>query len=51
MLGATLEATLLQMGTSCIPEDLIWRPLVEAQMAREQWAVMVFSQGGLAVQG
>lgn len=45
--GATLEATLLQMATPCVPEEHIWRAL-EAQMAREQWALMVVRLGSFS---
>lgn len=43
---------LLQMATPCVPEDLIWRErLVDAQMARKRWAMLVVSRGGQVVQG
>lgn len=43
---------LLQMATPCVPEDLIWRErLVDAQMARKQWAMLVVSRGGPVVHG
>lgn len=40
------------MATPCVPEDLIWRErLVDAQMARKQWAMLVVSRGGPVVHG
>lgn len=38
-------------GDPCVPEDHIWRALVEAQMAREQWALLVARRGGQVIQG
>lgn len=39
------------MATPVYPRIISGEPLVEAQMAREQWALLVARRGGQVVQG